>query len=62
MSFRLKVMISTCQHFYDNLSFTNILNRLIFDGVYASRILSLLLFTLAYTKSVIMHIVDASIP
>ena len=38
--FWLKVMISSCQHFYDNLSFTGILNRLIFDRVYDSWIFS----------------------
>ena len=49
-SFRLKVMICSCQHFFDNLSFTDILNRFIFDRVYDSWILSLLLFTLAIMK------------
>jgi len=38
LSFGLKVMIFSCQHFY---------NKLIFDRVYDSWILSLLLFTLA---------------
>ena len=51
LSFVLKVMISSCQHFYDNLSFTGILNRLIFDRVYDSLILSLLLSTLGYRLS-----------
>ena len=51
LSFGLKVMISSCQHFYDNLSFTGILDRLIFDRVYDGWILSLLLFTLANTLS-----------
>ena len=49
LSFGLKVMISSCQHFYNNLSFTGILNRLIFDRVYDSWILSLLLCTLGFT-------------
>ena len=43
-------MICSCQHFFDNLSFTDILNRFIFDRVYDSWILSLLLFTLAIMK------------
>jgi len=42
---KLKVMISSCQHFYDNQSFTGILNRLIFDVVHDDWILSLLLVT-----------------
>ena len=47
LSFGLKVMISSCKHFYDNLSFTGILKRLIFDRVYGSwMILSLQLFTI----------------
>ena len=46
LSFGLKVMISSCQHFYNNLSFTGVLDRLTFDRVYDSCILSLLLFTL----------------
>ena len=50
LSFGLKVMISSCQHFYNNLSFTGILNRLIFDRVYDSWILSLLLCTLDNTR------------
>ena len=33
LSSGLKVMNSSCQHFYDNLSFTGIFNRLIFDRV-----------------------------
>ena len=53
LSFGLKVMISSCQHFYNNLSFTGILDRLIFDRVYDSWILSLLLFTLASSDSVL---------
>ena len=47
-------MISSCQHLHNNPSFTGILDRLIFDRVYDSWILSLLLFTLGdrdYTKS-----------
>ena len=46
LSFRLKVMISTCQRFYNNLSFTDILDKFIFDRVYDSWILSVLLFTI----------------
>jgi len=49
LSFVLKVMISTCQHFYDNSSFTGIFNRLIFDRVYGSWIFSLLSFTVVTT-------------
>ena len=51
LSFGLKVMISSCQHFYNNQkSFTGILDKLIFDRVYDSWILSLLLFTLGFIK------------
>ena len=48
LSFGQKVMaLCSCQHFYDNLRFTGIFNRFIFDRVYDSWILSLiLLFTL----------------
>ena len=46
LSLLLKVMISTCQHVYDNQSFTGKLNKLIFVRVYDSWILSLPLFTL----------------
>ena len=51
--FELKVMISSCQHIYDNLSFTGILHRLIFVRVYDSWILSFLLFTLGFAYSTI---------